>query len=228
MKYFLQNTKDAELTEGELHYRITPRYVELTQRKGDLCLVWYLIFRDAYSLIVATCWENMFDSMVIEDDDDISNIRDTYPTQAQVIRNSVGGRFSQGALVQMEDFDDGELKWFVISIAGNINISSADDLFEGRTADASKTVLDKSVTMLLEIQNNKPSYLKTILRGLKKGFISGAKYSIKAHLRHGFADFFDSSSVGDQPVSPDSVIQKRSFEEYMQRIAEERLRRGSG
>lgn len=226
MQTFIQDANNFNLKNGALTYRLTPRYVEFVQREKSLALVFYMIFRDEHSLIIAACWDHTFDSMQIDDEDDIKNIGDTYPTIAQLIRNTLGKRYSQGALVQMEDFDDGEPKWFVVSVAGNLNLRSADDLFQERIVQVLSIVLDKSTTALLEIQNNKPSYTGTILRGLKKGFMIGLKASIKQSLTHGLADFFDSPMDTDQPVAPDRLIHQKTFEQFVQAIAGERQRRG--
>ena len=225
MKHFLQTAKDVNLEAGASEYRITKKYVELTQKLEDVLVVTYFIFRDESSFMVALDWEDAFNPIQIEDSDDIENIADTYPALAELIRNTLARDFGHGALVQLEDFDDGSIKWFVVSIAGNLDIRSPEDLFEGRAKEAAETVLSKSIAVLTELNENKFRYGGTMWRGFKKGLLRGFKEVIRVSVRQDLSSLFDSSEIV-QPAAPDSVISKKSFEEFFHGAMDERQRRG--
>ncbi len=224
MKMFLQDLQGSKLQDGVTEYKITKRYIEFTQKLENWLVVTYFIFRDESSFIVALCWDDMFNSLEIKDTDDIENIGDTYPTLAGLIRNTINRNFGRGALIQMEDFDDGSLKWFVISIAGNLEIKSPEDLFEGRAQEAAETVLLRSLEVLGELKN-KPKLGGTIWRGLKKGMLMGLKDVLSVSLNETFSSIFNMPE-NYAPAEPESVIKKKSFEEYFNSAMNERRKRG--
>jgi hypothetical protein len=225
MKYLIQDSDDVKLEDENLNLRLTPSYVEIAQKRESIVLYFYLIFHNNHSLIVATCWDHIFDKMQIEDEDDILNINDSYPSLAKLIRNTISGLFSQGALVRLEDPDDGEIKWFIVSIAGNLVINSGDDLFEGNTKKAIDTVLENSFTILGEFITNKPSYFGTIWRGFKKGLLMGLEQSVRINLKYDLSDLFGESETISTPTDPGTILEKKTFEEYIGDILDERRRR---
>ncbi len=53
---------------------------------------------------------------------------DTYPIQGQLFRNGFSEQYSDGALIRLSDPDDGEPKWSVVTIVGNIDpLAGPDD-----------------------------------------------------------------------------------------------------
>ena len=73
------------------------------------------------------------------------------------------------ALIRLEDPDCGEPKWFVASVAGNLNFEKPEEFFGDRTMEVTGLVLEKTNQLLTEIQEKEPSTLRAIGKGLKVG-----------------------------------------------------------
>ena len=69
--------------------------------------------------------------------------------------NALNTRYSDGVLLNMEDPDDGERKWVVGTVVGNILVNSAKELeqvmFSERMMNAYLLVMAASITLAQEI-----------------------------------------------------------------------------
>lgn len=152
----------------ELGSEVTKTYIELEIPIGDshACVV-YIIPRSEHSAFVATCWDHAFDSILEDlDEDTAETISETWPTLATLLNNGVKDLYREGALIVLEDFDDGERKWYCTSIAGNISFENAEKVLSERTNAVLQVVLSKSVQLLTELNENQPSVLREIGKGV--------------------------------------------------------------
>jgi hypothetical protein len=148
--------------------------------------VFYIIPRNEHSAFVATCWEHAFDEVIADlDEDTFETIVETWPTLAILFHNGIKDLYREGALILFEDFDYGENKWFIASIAGNISFTSAEELMGERTREVIQVVLARSMQLLIELHENKPS----ISREIGKGIAKGIGYAIAGTLAIGLAAF---------------------------------------
>lgn len=73
-----------------------------------------------------------------------------------------------------KDEDDGENKWFVSTVAGNINFDNLEEFFSKRMLESIQLVIAATIQLLTELSNNKPSMLKSVKAGAIKGLKEGA------------------------------------------------------
>lgn len=171
MRFFLDNTSGKGLEGDEIKFKVTNSYIEVEYELNELYAVLYFIPRSNTSFFIATCWDDVFDSILgeVEDEDDLDTIVATWPSLAQLLANGIKDKYSNGALIKLEDADTGEPKWFVASVAGNLNLESEEGLFNERTAEISQLVLTKSLELFVQLQENKPSLLRAFGKGLAAG-----------------------------------------------------------
>lgn len=171
MKFFLTENLSKE-TDSPLH-KVTNSYIELEFPTDYGAILIYLIARDANSFFVCTCWEHYFDEIItaLADLEMIEIINDTYPNFAFFLDNGLNGKFKEGALIRLQDEDYGEEKWFISTIAGNLQKSEGieDFLNQERIIDSMRTVIKGSLILLKELNENKPNTGKFIWKGVKKG-----------------------------------------------------------
>lgn len=169
MRYFLDKRKTA--IGDEIGSKITHTYIEIEfPVDDDSSYVIYVIPRNQNSAFVATCWDHTFDKLVSNlDEDTFEMIAETWPTLAALLYNGVKQLYRQGALIVLEDLDDGENKWFVASIAGNISFSSFKDLFNERMQEVTQLVLARTIQLSRELNENQPNMLNAISNGFMKG-----------------------------------------------------------
>lgn len=67
------------------------------------------------------------------------------------------------------DIDTGDHKWFIASVAGNLNFNSLEDLICDQTTQAVDTVISKTLELYNELSTKSPSKIKAFLKGFIKG-----------------------------------------------------------
>jgi hypothetical protein len=162
--------------ENDFEIRPTNSYIELEIPIDEESSIFiYIIPKNQHSAFVAVCLDDMFEKIMDDlDEDTLEIIVDTWPTFAELLYNGIKDKYQNGALIQLEDDDYGEKKWFVASVAGNISFENVEELFGERTAKAIGVVMNRTSELLSELQEKKPSTWTAI----KKGFISGLKIGV--------------------------------------------------
>jgi hypothetical protein len=160
------NSKSDEPT-----IRATRCYLEIEWPVNEsLCAIIYAIPRTGTSAYIAACWETAFDELLRNlDSHTLETIVETWPTLATLLYNGINDKYREGALIRLEDADYGEMKWFVASVAGNISFDSEDDFFTDRTVDTIQVVMEKSMELMVELQERKPSIIRAVGKGIMAG-----------------------------------------------------------
>ncbi|MBD2777552.1 hypothetical protein [Iningainema tapete] len=149
----------------------------------DTVFVVYIIPRNENSAWLVTSFEHVFDELVSNIDEQTSEtIADTWPTLASLLYNGIKDRYQEGALLVLEDSDYCENKWFVASIAGNISFETLEDLFGERIQQAVQLVISKSMTLWIELSENRPDILREIWKGFLKGLSTAVAATVFAFL----------------------------------------------
>jgi hypothetical protein len=207
MRFFFDSS--VRTAQSEFLVRETPAYWELITSLNEPDLkgasFFYVIPQSEYSVLTAACWGHDPDAMyqLFLDknfgDDWLKVFCETYPIQGQLILNGIHERFSDGALVSLLDPDDGETKWFVVTVVGNIEVGSEPDdqtsadeyglvgnqrfLMHSRLQEAIQLVGLKSFEAAIEYQANEISTVnkaKMYAKGAWKGYVGalddGAKW----------------------------------------------------
>jgi hypothetical protein len=173
MRFFVSDRHHAKGDEPHLHGTNSYLEIEVPVDENN-SLYTYIIPRGEHSAFVAICLNDMFDKLVDElDDDTYETVAETWPTLATLLHNGIKDKYKNGALIRLEDSDYGDTKWFVASVAGNISFDSEEALFCDRTNDAISVVLEKANQLLTELNENEPSTLKAIGKGLVQGLTLG-------------------------------------------------------
>lgn len=147
---------------SEVRVRATRGYFEVEYKaQSEIYLTLYYIPRSESSVFIAACWDHAFDGPIegLSDDDALETVTQTWPTLAQLLANGIEDRYSQGALIVLEDPDCGEKKWFVASVAGNLDLGSLDGLFTEETQEVARLVIECSTALMGELQENQPSLI---------------------------------------------------------------------
>lgn len=180
MEFFIStklNNSPEAIGDDEFKIIPTENYLEVNMQIEDteMFFVFYLIQKSENSLLVLSCWDDTFDEIIenLDDENYLEILTDTWPILTSLLVNGVKDKYSEGALIKLEDLDNGDHKWFLASIAGNINFESFDNLFCDRTISTITTVKEKSIILLNELQTKKPNSIKHIGKGLFKGALLG-------------------------------------------------------
>ena len=148
----------------EVNISKTNTYTEVEiPQNSSYSLFLYLIDRSQTSMFVAICFEHTIDEVLNNYDED--TIIDTWPTLARLLYNGLNDKYKEGALIKLEDLDDGESKWFVASISGNHNLNDMDDVLNERTQETVELVIECSKQLVEELQDKQPSVLRAMGRG---------------------------------------------------------------
>jgi hypothetical protein len=225
MKYFLQDTGSERIKDRGRFYRITTKYIEVSENVENKIFIYNIIFRDNQSVAIAMCWDKHFESLPIKTEEDIRDAYDTYPTFAQLMHNTTVKQFLGGALVQSKDFDDQEMKYFVVSVAENLDIQSPEELFERQLSYATNVVFVNSGELLMElISGRKLNSTGIMVRAFVKGMTFGL-FSKTTHisLQRDLLDLFVSSTTQKQPILPESVFPENVLNLYVQKANNESL-----
>jgi hypothetical protein len=168
MRFFLDSTSGKDLEGDGLKFKVTNCYLELEHEMDGVYLVHYVIPRNSTSVFIATCWDRIFDEL-LSDEDSLETAVETWPALGQLLVNGIEDRYSDGALIKLEDFDTGEPKWFLASVCGNIDLEDIASVFSDRTAETTKVVVEKSLALFVDLNENKPSLLRAVGKGVAAG-----------------------------------------------------------
>ena len=139
---------------------ITDSYVELNLKidKTDSYFVFYLIPHTENSVFVVSCWDDTFDNIIENSDDEscLENLFDTCPLIATLLSNGIKDKCSDGALIKLKDYDNGDNKWFLASIAENIKFDNINTILCDRTIETINLVKEESMLLLSELHKKKP------------------------------------------------------------------------
>lgn len=168
MKYFLDMTTKPKEEKTEVN--ITPQYLEIQKYmvdNGGGITYTYVIPWNDHALFISACWGHQFDGWgkLIADPKMgktwFKILKDTYPTPGQLLENGVSGRYSQGVLMNIEDPDDGEQKWVIGTVVGNLSINNTEELeyllSSDRMVEAYTLVISSSVQTVVELTTRKIS-----------------------------------------------------------------------
>ncbi len=173
MRFFVDTYSNPELEgQGEgFKYGVTNCYLELEYPVNDYFLVIYYIPRNSNYLVIATCWERAFDEILenLDNPDYLETISETFPFLSQLLYNGFKEKYSEGALIQLEDFDTGEPKWFLISVSGNVNLENPEQIFGNKTNKVAELVIEKSLELLQELNENEPNLVNLFLKKAARG-----------------------------------------------------------
>jgi hypothetical protein len=166
---------DRVTKEETVDYTVTNSYIELEMPfSGSISAYLYLLPRGNHSAFVLACLDDTFDGLVANmDEDTVDIICDTWPTLANLMSCGLKDKYSNGALIRLEDEDCGDIKWFVASIAGNLSFDSMEEVFSPRMMETIRLVLEQTVELITELQERKPSKLKAIGKGFWEGMLTG-------------------------------------------------------
>lgn len=173
MRYFIDSTPGRDtIGDEDLMLRATNNYFELiyTIDKSTYLII-NIIPRNDYSAFVATCLGDGFDEVLenFDDEDYVETVCDTWPLFVKLLNNGLKDKYSEGALIKLEDIDTGDRKWFLASVAGNINFDSLEDLLCEQTMQAVRTVIKRTGELYNELSSKSPSKTKAFFRGFLKG-----------------------------------------------------------
>jgi hypothetical protein len=157
MRFFIDAHPGPEMEGDEVRFRATHCYLEMECRLDEGFLVLYFIPRTATSLFVAACWDRTFDPILenAHDEDYLAAVERTWPTLAELLANGLADRYSTGALIRLEDADTGEPKWFLATVAGNLDLANVADWVGPRTQPAQNLIVQRSLALAAELQNNR-------------------------------------------------------------------------
>ena len=173
MDTFISNTLDKEAQgDDDLKLRATNSYIELIWTIETGCYIKiYLVPRSEHSIFVLACYDNAFDTILenIDDEDYSSTVRDTWPLLTQLLINGGNDRYSEGALIRAEDSDTGDTKWFLATVVGNIDL---DEMICDRTLEAAKRIIALAGDLHHEMEHKSPSTFKAIAKGIGIGVLA--------------------------------------------------------
>jgi hypothetical protein len=174
MRYCISDRKNAKAEDPDI--RVTNSYIEVEVPIDNNSSVFtYIVPKGEHAAFVLMCLDDMFDNLLENmDEDTIETVCNTWPTLAEMLHNGIKDKYSNGALIKLEDADDGDTKWFMASIAGNISFESAESIFCDRTNEAMGVVWNRTITLLTELQERKPSQWRAMGKGILSGLALGA------------------------------------------------------
>jgi hypothetical protein len=193
------------LPSGEdIGAKATNLYLEIEHPLDDkTSLFTYILPRDSHSAFVVACWDRAFEPLLERwDSDKADMVASTWPTLAALLHNGINGLYKDGALITLEDVDDGEVEWFVASVAGNIKCDSLEGLLCERTLTASKVVTAQSLNLFFELTNNQPSKLRVLGKGFLQGVVDALGFAAKNTLLFGLSA--DVGTVGTSFEKPEA------------------------
>ena len=199
----------------------TNSYVAVRIAHDQVLMTIYFSFRDSRTALVAACWNNVFDSLPLATTDDLEDLAEDYPIIAALVLNAIAQRYSQCALIRMEDYDNGDMKWFMVTVAGNINADAPDDDTWTRLFEALDRVTTASFGVMNAIQDG-PSTLQVVGRSVWRGIKRGLRDSVKISLEVTLDTVFSSSSS----TPPGGAVHHKTFEQFVGGMMNERARRG--
>ena len=163
----------------------TPNYLEIQEPGGEAeergLSFTYILPLGPGDFIVASCWGHEFDKFTpfILDPkmgrDWLRAYSEPWPTYGQLVTNASEGRYSSGALINFENPDDGERKWFVITFVGNlVPTNEWAEVFDNpRIVAACQMVYLKSAELAQQMTSGRDISPGTMAKLYAKGFFSG-------------------------------------------------------
>jgi hypothetical protein len=185
MRFWIDMNAHPDEAQGVVHG--TPGYVEIQTHNVDppgISYI-YLVPLDQANFIVAACWGHEFDRFEEYIFDPklgkhwVSAYSEAWPLFGELFTNAMQGRYSQGSLVNFEDLDDGERKWFVATYVGNIGpYEEVAPLSEDpRIIEAGQLVYLKSASLAEQMLSGEdiPAGTKAMMlaRGAFAGYVEG-------------------------------------------------------
>ena len=175
-----------DATQSELDINVSNSYIELElpQENTKVSLFVYLIPRSESSMFVVTCWDEVFDSIVeqFHDEDVIETAAETWPLFARMLGDGIRDKYREGALIRLEDPDDGDTKWYVGTVVGNLSLDDSDGIFTPRMQQGISLVINRSGELLQEMQERQPNWTTGLWKGIKKGMLASAALAVGAML----------------------------------------------
>ncbi|MBV8740126.1 MAG: hypothetical protein JO007_23295 [Alphaproteobacteria bacterium] len=186
MQSFIDERRSSGSEDGPV-ISVTPRYLQLEVPIDTFKSAYiYFVQRNEGSYFVATCWDNAFDTLIEElDEEQIGHLQQAWPDFLDLLSNGINDRYRDSALIRLEDPDDGETKWFVASVCGNLDPNSAEGILNERSASIVQTVLGRSLQLLNQAESSisqlnelrRPSLGKTLVKvgvGVALGVLASA------------------------------------------------------
>lgn len=179
---------ESQVPLKEELFTSTVSYLEIQQPVPNLSLVYNVyIFRHSETALLVVAHLNL-DRMfqILEQqlvDPTLGGVynktyRETWPYFFSLIDNYINQRMSEGAILRMEDPDNGDHKYMVGTIVGNVDLSSvkeSDLLFRSQRISDAHAVVIKSCTKVVQEQaTRKVNTFKIGLRGAIAGGKSGS------------------------------------------------------
>ena len=146
MKFFISDKTNKN--NSETVCRETAGYIELEiPRDSDSSIYIYAIPRTENTYFIGICLDDIFDDFIENYDDDIEDVyNEAWPQLISLLNNGVKDKYTNGALIQLEDEDCGENKWFVAIVVGNLSSDGDDD----KVSTSIELVIEKTMALLTE------------------------------------------------------------------------------
>lgn len=192
MRFFVQEEQDPDIKEGkneDVRTRTTDCYAEVEYKVDSKYIDAYIVGRNENTAFVVASFEHVFDSVKeqVEDKNEAALKAEfkAWPTFAVLLQNGVSDRYSEGALIQLEDPDCGETKWFVATVIGNIDPDKEEALIKEKINAATELVIGKAADLLVEVSEHKPHYIRQgIWEGIKEGLGEFGQASLESWARN--------------------------------------------
>lgn len=186
MKEFMESKDNTKLKEDDrVGIRATRAYVELELARDEFSIHLYFIPKTEHSMFVVANLDHAFDGLEthLQDADMRTVIVETWPRFAQLLVNGMEDRYSQGALIRLEDADDGETKWFVASVLGNIDMSNLEEVFGDQGMRVAGKVMETTLEMMQELNEKEIDKVRAYGRSILSGVLSGIKSGFKLFMQ---------------------------------------------
>ncbi|UBF25604.1 hypothetical protein K9N68_29215 [Kovacikia minuta CCNUW1] len=180
MKFFIDSKPNNPWQAETVQYRVTDHYIEFEIPSNHYRMVLYLIPRDRASALVATCWDTVFDQEPanLNEEKTCKMIFETCPNLAHLLTNGICDRYREGALLNLEDFDAGEAKWFLTSIVDNLDFRSLEHLLNEQVHQVISQIMHQSFELLNELYEKQPAIFDIVTHRIGNtinlGFVADA------------------------------------------------------
>jgi hypothetical protein len=176
MRYWIgERGRGSDYIDGTdgTQLRFTPGYIEYVMPGTipPLHVITYWIALTQTDYFVAHCWGNDFDwpfhlmTYPTTSAGAIKSALQAWPAFMALLSNSAQDkpRLSEGVIIRVNDLDDGDLKWFLGSYIGNIQINDMNTgLFGERSTAVANKVLRLSGTVGVELRDTPPMNLPNL------------------------------------------------------------------
>ena len=175
MNFFIAERTNKN--NDEMICQMTKCYAQVEIPKNDeLSFFVYIIPKTDDAYYVAISLDDYLESFFENYDEDLYDVyAATWPTLITLLSNGVKEKYSEGAIITLVDEDCGENKQFIVTVVGNVDFDTPDDIDSEKFVNAIALVIPKAVSLFREITENKPSTWKTFFAGAKQGVFEGIK-----------------------------------------------------